>query len=67
MKVEGTVRSTMAGWKSKKTSKGKKASRTPGNTKGLNCQASPLDRIFATRNRSHKYQGYSEWCLRKTG
>lgn len=40
---------------------------TKGKDKGEDCQASPQDRIYATRNRSHKYPGYEQWTQRKKG
>lgn len=57
---------TMGNWKSRKMEKKGKGSQTAGRTKGLNCQASSMERIFAGRSRSYKMRGYSDW-LRKTG
>lgn len=37
---------------------------TPGKIKGERCKASPMDRIFAKRNRSYKYPGYDSWSKR---
>ena len=40
-------------------------SSTPGSSKGENCQATPMERIYCGRNRSYKYPGYVDW-LKKT-
>lgn len=37
-------------------------SHTPGRIKGEHCQASPLDKYMAKRNRSYKHEDYSKWC-----
>ena len=42
-------------------------SSTPGSTKGTQCQASALDRFFATRNSSWKHPGYVVWCKSHPG
>ena len=45
--------------------KDRKRSVTTGKSKGGNCQASSLDKYFASRNRSYKHKLYSQW-LEKT-
>lgn len=60
-------RESMGMWKTRIRRKAGKGSQTPGSTKGDSCQATGLDRLFATRNRSYKLRGYSQWCARKTG
>ncbi len=44
-----------------------KGSSTPGKVKGQNCQATPLQKSFAKRAKSYKWQGYDEWCEQKNG
>ena len=58
-RMPDVVKSTMATWRKKRTSR--KPSHTPGKLKRDNCQASGLDRIFASRNRSWKHPLYSVW------
>ena len=42
-------------------------SRTPGKQKGLNCQATSLDKYIAKHNRSYKHPAYAAWCAKKKG
>ncbi len=55
----------MGRWKQRKLAKGQRASRTPGNKKGL--VPPSLARYLARANRSYKHDGYSRWCTICTG
>lgn len=57
----------MSNWKARILKKKGKGSQTPGKLKNQWCQASPLDRWFASHNRSYKDSGYSDWFNRKNG
>lgn len=46
-------------WKSKQQRKERRQSHTPGNTKGVRCQATSLERYIARRNRSYKHPVYA--------
>ena len=48
-------------WRRKKNEKQTRQSHTPGKTKGLACQASPLAKHFAKRSRSYKTIGFDTW------
>ena len=50
--------SNMGSWKARKFDKKTKASRTPGKSKGVNCQSTPLERYMAKHNRSYKHPSY---------
>ena len=52
----------MSNWKSNIISKKKKGSQTPGSVKGPSCQADWRKKYYATRSRSYKDSGYSDWC-----
>jgi len=44
-----------------------KQSQTPGKTKNPDtCQASKMDRYFASIGRSYKHRDYSDWCKKYT-
>jgi hypothetical protein len=59
--------STGFDWCKKRDKRKGKKSQTPGKMKSLNCQATPLERYIARRNRSYKHPGYSTWCASHTG
>lgn len=59
--MDTPVRSNMANWKSKANRKKGKGSQTPGKLKNITCQATGIERIYATRNRSYKMDGYGDW------
>jgi len=50
----------MHDWKKKKERKKQRASHTPGKQKVLSCQATMLDRYFASRERSYKHPAYGQ-------
>lgn len=59
--------STGADWRKNTYQKKKKGSQTAGKMKAENCQATPLARYMARRNRSYKHRGYSNWCVKHDG
>lgn len=52
-------KSTMGTWKTRKLTKGQRASRSPGNKKGL--VPPPWARYICRANRSYKHPDYSRW------
>lgn len=42
-------------------------SQTPGKSKGWNCQATPLAKGIAKRNRSYKMKEYRAWNIKHDG
>lgn len=48
-------------WNTKNERKNRVRSQTPGKQKGINCQATVLDRFFAKTSRSYKHKGYAAW------
>lgn len=48
-------------WCRNRSRKKSRRSQTPGKSKGLACQASPLQRHMAKANRSYKHKGYATW------
>ena len=52
-------------WKARKLSKGLRASRTPGNKKGL--VPPSIARYMCRSNRSYKHSGYSSWSEKCDG
>ena len=57
----------MAAWKQNKRQKLSRGSHTPGHTKGENCHADGRARIFCSRSRAYKMNGYEEFFTRWDG
>ena len=54
-------------WKKTKNEKRRQQSQTTGKQKGVHCQATPIERYMAKRNRSWKHQEYETWSESHTG
>lgn len=55
----------MKNWKTKVERKKRVGNQTPGRVKGLNCQATPMEKFMAKCSRSYKHREYGTW-LEKT-
>ena len=53
--------SVTALWCRKRDEKGKRGNQTKGKEKVLTCQATTLERHYASSSRAYKHRGYAPW------